>query len=282
MSSGLEALDGVYFLGGSRTLTLNDGVLRMKEHDPGRAVARSAVVHRSADTLLFAGPGFAGECPFEVYDGHLFLGVMTERRKGVFEGTTCNELLSFPFADRIPRTEVRSATWDEATGALTHQTADGQVQGGWSPSDPSLRLPREQATFEARLSFLGRFSLRGHVLLTPWTRDVGPVGLHPVPDATAAGRWQLVDGGTLDVMGAPPKPRSGISQFQPDLAHLSWGPDEDGVSYEYLGLPHFPHALVDYPYEALSFVQQDGGLARHLSGGCAAVREQVDLLERAP
>ncbi|NMO15873.1 hypothetical protein HPC49_26935 [Pyxidicoccus fallax] len=119
------------------------------------------------------------------------------------------------------------------------------------------------------------YERRGSVMVTPWTVDLGPVGLLPVraEPAAVAGTYEYEDEAFV-VSAQPPPSRSDDPyatgfRYRGDEQRCHYVPDERGLVARDLGMDHPPMSHWDKPVTLFCFSLGDGRFVRYVSaGGC--------------
>jgi hypothetical protein len=121
------------------------------------------------------------------------------------------------------------------------------------------------------------YQRRGDIVVTPWTVDLGPVGLLPVRADPWTHEGTYVSGDEELVVSARPSP--GESQGDPYLrifrhpgeeSRCLYVPDARGLVAWKLGMTHPPMDHWDKPTLVVCFALADGRFVRYISsGGCS-------------
>ncbi|MFP2903941.1 hypothetical protein ACLESD_02470 [Pyxidicoccus sp. 3LFB2] len=150
------------------------------------------------------------------------------------------------------------------------------------PAETILRLFETTADTYAR---------RGEVVVTPWTVDLGPVGLLPVRADPSKLAGTYVNGDTEFIVTAqPPTPSPQAAEYamvglyHPDQeVTCHYAPDARGLVTWTLGDRHFPMGHGDMTEHVFCFALADGRVVRYRSsGGCGGMSPSaLDVFERS-
>ncbi|QSQ25391.1 hypothetical protein JY651_10875 [Pyxidicoccus parkwayensis] len=152
--------------------------------------------------------------------------------------------------------------WD---GALVRPRSS-DAGPGMAPAD----VFREQFQSDGGASTYRR---RGDIVMTPWTVDLGPVGLLPVHVDPWTREGTYVSGDKELVVSARPPPQDGTYaaafRREGDESTCHYLPDARGLAVWSLGMEHEPMNHADKTTVMFCFALADGRFVRYVSsGGC--------------
>jgi hypothetical protein len=144
----------------------------------------------------------------------------------------------------------------------------------------------------SRSEYAYAYERRGEVVVTPWTVDLGPVGLVPVRADPAAVSGTYVSGNEEFVVSTQRRPLSPSEKLSGgyDMGILEPGnerwcqyaPDARGLVFWNLGDAHPAMGHWDKPSDAFCFALGDGRVVRYLSSrGCGGMSPaRLDVFQR--
>ncbi len=265
-------LDGMYFLEQGRTLLIDGKRFVLSKASKNSPQSLIGEVTISAGAVGLASAGLPSTCFFDVSQGHLWLGVM--RRSGtstVFTGDSCTEL----FGGERGVTDHPQTTWDESSGEWTFITPREhvKVEKTWVEGNrivPEFARAHLRFRDDARLHEFRRRS--PDVVGTPWSVDLGEIGVRVAAGVDARGVWRGVDSGSAVTVDAEAQPEERVEDVfsgkGPDLSRVHWHPNGEGVSSQFLRVGHGGHALYDAPVLVQWVMLSESSALRSVSGGC--------------
>ena len=257
--------DGLYFLGAGRTLQLDSGHFTLSNPgDTGPRVLEGDVTERSG-RLSFEGVDVAGPCAYQLHDGHLFLGVMRHDDEGRYSDT-CDDRFLARKRDYLGRPSPK-VTWDEPKGVWTFSQGPLTVIASRTFTDGERVAPEFDRADLSALTERRDFTRRDEVLLTPWSSDLGPVGLLPLREVNGVGTWRSEKGTALVVTAEPAPPPKDMFGNDVDLTRVHWAPGRDGISRESFRVFHGQNHF-DSNIETLWVPLGPDEAVRFMSGGC--------------
>jgi hypothetical protein len=207
-----HGLDGVYFVNGAEALEVRGPVVRWPHaHSTGTV----GTIQRDARTLTLDYGHTTQKITYAVLNGTLWVGVM---RRDPGSPTLWHSLNTLPHSNLTPFGQgPKEATWDEATGDWTFGVSASPT--GIATACPGSLCPTPLSA---------AFQITGDVMLTPWSKSLGKIGLISQPSLSGSilGRWSE-DGseerGMVELVAGPV--RRSTAYASPEPTRITVPPD---------------------------------------------------------